>query len=44
MMHVAPLVWEPANIGLFLLANVIIIGICGPKLMQEIRKGMFKRS
>ena len=44
MMHSAPLLLEPTNLGVFLLANAIIIGICGPKLLQEIRKGMFRRN
>jgi hypothetical protein len=39
----APLVLELPELGLFLLANAIIIWICGPKLLKEIRAGMFRK-
>jgi hypothetical protein len=42
MIEQAPIVLNLPVFGIFLLANAIIIGICGPKLMQEIRAGMFR--
>ncbi len=40
-MPAAPLVIGAGEIGLFLLANVIIAWICVPPLIREIRGGMF---
>lgn len=44
MTPLVPMVYGPAEIGIFLLANVIIILICGPPLLREIRNGMFRKS
>ena len=41
MVAAAPLVVGAGEIGLFLLANVIIGWICVPPLIREIRGGMF---
>lgn len=38
----APVVFGPAEIFFFLLANAIIIAIVGPKLIKEIKAGVFK--
>lgn len=33
-----PLVFGPVEIGVFVLANAIIVWICAPKLLQDIRR------
>ena len=43
MIEQAPLVLELPEFALFILANVIISYFCLPKLIQEVRGGLFRK-
>lgn len=38
MMPAPPLVYSPMDVGVFLLANAIIIALCAPRLLADVKR------